>query len=103
MDIKELDNQIVIFVDLPGVKKEHIQLELVGCCLTVSGEKHALKDEMKIHSAERNFGKFIRSLPVPEGITEQDMNATLHDGVLEVRFLKSIQKENESHKKIKVL
>jgi len=31
------------------------------------------------------------------------MNATLHDGVLEVRFLKPRQKENESHKKIKVL
>lgn len=84
-------------VDLPGVKKEDIKLDLTGNTLTISGERKS-KEEVKekdYYKCESSYGKFQRSFTLPEGIDKENINASTEDGVLEVVIPKIAQKESK--------
>lgn len=87
----------MIHAELPGLKKEDISIEFKDNMLTISGEKKDEKTEKtdKYHRVERSWGKFSRSVMVPEGIKDTDITAKFENGVLEVRFPKPIQNEPE--------
>ena len=78
-DVKETDSGYEVDVDLPGFKKDEIQLELNDGYLTISAEKGLDKDEEneKKHylRRERYAGGMSRSFYVGEGITEKDIHA----------------------------
>jgi len=99
-DLKETENSIVLHCELPGVKKEDINIELKNGILTVSGEKKQEKKEEKdkYYRIERSYGHFSRSLAVPDGVKEDQIQASLKDGVLEVSFPKPVQKKPEVKK-----
>jgi HSP20 family protein len=92
-DVKETDNSYIIHAELPGVQKEDIKVELQDGMLTISGEKkHEKKEENeKWHMVERSFGKFQRSMAVPEGVTEENIKASFDNGVLQVEFPKPVK------------
>jgi HSP20 family protein len=95
MDIKEKDSNYIIHAELPGVPKDAINIELKDGVLSISGEKSFQKKEEneKYYRVERSYGKFSRSLYVPNGITEDQIKATYNDGVLEIAFPKEAKQD----------
>jgi HSP20 family protein len=82
----ERDNCVVTKVDLPGLKKEDVNVEVVDGALIISGERanEVKEDKNNYYRSERTFGTFTRTVPLPEGITIKDVKATFANGVLEV-------------------
>lgn len=86
IDIEEKDGKYLVKADLPGLKKGDIQLKLHDGYLTLEGERKSENEEKKenYHRVERTYGSFHRCFKVPEGLTEKDIKAKYHDGVLEL-------------------
>ena len=91
-------------VDLPGVKKEDINIEVEENTLVISGERK-VKEEIKeenYYKVESSFGKFSRSFSLPDGVDIENIHAESIDGVLEVVVPKLEQELVEKVKKITV-
>lgn len=86
IDVFEKDNRLVTRVDLPGLKKEDVKVEVSDGALMISGERKSEVEEKKddYYRCERNYGSFYRAVPLPKGVKFDDINATFNDGVLEV-------------------
>jgi HSP20 family protein len=86
IDVFEKDNRLVTRVDLPGMKKEDVSVEVSDGQLTLSGERKRETEEKDkdIYRSEREYGSFCRSVPLPAGVKLEDVKATFADGVLEV-------------------
>jgi HSP20 family protein len=80
------DNTLVVRADIPGLTKEDVTIELTEGQLILRGERKHEKEEKKegYYRAERTFGAFYRTLPLPEGAKLDEAKATIKDGVLEV-------------------
>jgi len=75
-----------IEVELPGIKKEDVDVKVDGNVLTISGERN-LRDEVKeedYHKVESFYGKFSRSFTLPERVDVENIHAESADGLLEV-------------------
>ena len=85
-DVKETDEGYEVDIDLPGFKKDEIQLELNNGYLTISTQKALEKDEKnkkgRMLRQERYAGVMQRSFYVGEHITEEDVKASYESGVL---------------------
>jgi HSP20 family protein len=91
VDIFEDGNNVVVKAEVPGMKKENIEVSLTQDTITISGQK---KEEEKIekkdfYRLERSFGSFTRKLRLPADIVTDKAKASFKDGVLEVRIPKS--------------
>ena len=86
VDVFEKDNRLITRVDLPGMKKEEVKVEVTDGYLALSGERKRETEEKKdaFYRSEREYGSFYRAVPLPEGIKLEDIKATFADGVLEV-------------------
>jgi HSP20 family protein len=88
MDVYEKDHTIVVKAELPGLKKEDVQVEIEGGDLIVRGQSKA-ESEVKqedYYRTERTFGSFYRRMQLPAGVTSDQIEASLTDGVLEVKI-----------------
>lgn len=85
-DILETPAHLVIQVDLPGVRREALEINCVPGRITISGvrEADAWGDGADYYALERTFGGFSRTLALPEGIAVEQIHAQLQDGVLTV-------------------
>ena len=85
-EVYEKDNRLFTRVDLPGLKKEEVKVEVTDGCLAISGERRREEEEQKkeVYRCEREYGSFYRTVPLPEGAKLEDVKATFADGVLEV-------------------
>jgi HSP20 family protein len=102
VDVKEDESQIVVRVELPGVRSEDIDLELSGDTMTIRGEKK-FEDEEKSGSyvrIERLYGRFQRSFTLNAQIDQDSIAASFKDGVLTVRLPKS---QVSKRKKVEVV
>jgi HSP20 family protein len=90
MDLVETDDHLVLRADLPGLDREDIEIEVKDNVLTVAGERKAEHEEKGegFHRVERAFGRFSRSLDLPQGIAADEVDARFDRGVLEVRIPK---------------
>lgn len=79
-------DKIVVRTDLPGLTKEDVDIEVNDGMLTISGERSEEKTEDvdNFYRTERSYGAFSRTIPLPEGVNEDQIDATFKDGVLEV-------------------
>jgi HSP20 family protein len=86
IDVFERDNRLVTKVDLPGLKKEDVKVEVTDGHLTISGERKSETEEKKdnVYRRERSYGSFSRTVPLPEGAKLEDVKAVFAEGVLEV-------------------
>ena len=86
MDLVETDDHYLLKADLPGMKQEDVGIELNDGVLTISGERKAEyeRKEKGFFRLERSFGKFSRSLTLPDGVDPDKIKAEFHDGVLDV-------------------
>jgi HSP20 family protein len=84
VDVYQDKDQFTVYAELPGMKKEEIEISLNGDTLTISGErKHEGKTDQGAR-IERFFGKFQRSLTLPVAVNAEKVNATYKDGILKV-------------------
>jgi HSP20 family protein len=90
MDLVETDDHLVLRGDLPGMTEDDIDIEIKDSVLTVSGERKAEHEDKGegYHRVERAFGRFSRSLSLPQGIDPDKVEAQFDKGVLEVRIPK---------------
>ena len=86
IDVFEKDNRVVTKVDLPGMKKEDVRVEVTDGYLAISGERKSETEEKEgnVYRCEREYGSFYRAIPLPEGVKLEDVKASFSDGVLEV-------------------
>jgi HSP20 family protein len=95
MDLIENDDHYLLTADLPGMKQEDVSIEFSEGMLTIAGERkieYERKDK-GFFRLERSFGKFSRSLTLPDGVDPDRISATLHDGVLVVTVPKPEQRK----------
>ena len=90
-------------VDLPGVKKDDIHVDLKGNVLTISGERKTKKEvkEEDYYKMESSYGKFQRSFTLPENTDAENIEANAEDGVLEV-VIPKMERSKKKSKKIKI-
>jgi HSP20 family protein len=86
IDVFEKNNRLVTKIDLPGMKKEDVRVEVTDGHLAISGERKSETEEKKenVYKCEREYGSFYRAVPLPDGVKLEDVKATFSDGVLEV-------------------
>jgi len=90
VDVKETGDKLVFLVELPGMKKEDVEITLENNVLTISGERKFEKEIKgeEYHRLERSFGSFSRSFTLPSGIHSDKVEANFQDGVLEIALPK---------------
>lgn len=91
MDVSETDKAYLITADLPGVEEKDVEVTLDDGILTISGEKHAEKEEegKTFHRVERSYGSFRRSLSLPADADENAISARVRHGVLNIEIGKT--------------
>ena len=96
-DVRETDNTYELDIDLPGFKKDEVQLDLKDGYLTISAAKGLDKDQEdkkgKYIRQERYAGACSRSFFVGEEIEPRDVSAKFEDGILRVSLPKRVKKE----------
>jgi HSP20 family protein len=99
MDVKDCGDTLCVQCELPGMRKEDVNVELRNNQLTISGQRdNTWKSEGENWvSQERRFGSFCRSIPLPEGCKPEDISAQFNDGLLELRVVKP-QPTNPVHR-----
>lgn len=100
VDVFERDGRLITKVDLPGVKKEDVSVEVTDGQLALSGERRHETEETKdnVYRSEREYGGFHRTVPLPQGVKLDDVKATFADGVLEVSVPLPSQPESKVRK-----
>ena len=105
-DVRELENTYEIDMDLPGFKKDEVQVRLENGCLTVSAAKGLDKDQEdqqgRYIRKERCAGQCSRSFYVGEDLETQDVAAKFEDGILKLTLPKAAQEKLPEHNTIAI-
>ena len=90
VDMIENDDNFVVSVELPGLKKEDIKMTMQNNVLTLSGsKKHEFESkEDTVHRVERSYGSFCRSVNLPSKVDSSAIKASYDSGVLKVTLPK---------------
>lgn len=100
LDLYQNDDNVIAVVELPGMRKEDIDISLHDGMLTIAGERQSESgDGEKAERTERFSGKFRRSVSLPTRVDAGKVSATYKDGVLTVTLPKS---EEAKPKKVEV-
>jgi len=90
VEVCEQEGKLHVYADLPGMKKEDVKLSLEGDQLVLQGERQSSREEGEqgggFYHSERSYGSFYRSIPLPDGVDPQTVQANFKDGVLDVTF-----------------
>ncbi len=98
VDVSETEDEVIVKADLPGVKPEEIEINLVDNVLTIKGEKKRETEEKKenYYRVERYYGSFMRAIQLPSEVDVEKVKAQYKDGVLKV----TLPKKPEAKKKL---
>jgi len=92
IDIREREHDYLVSADMPGVKKDNIDVQIENGVLTVTGEVERNSEEKegeRLLRQERYYGKYVRSLRLGKQINSDKIEASLKDGVLELTLPKA--------------
>jgi len=86
VDILEREGQFAVRVDLPGLSKEDVKVDVTDDLLTIQGERKQQKKEERegYYYSECSYGSFYRAVPLPAGVEASKATAQFHNGVLEI-------------------
>jgi len=103
VNTRESDDAYYIELDLPGIKKEDIEITTEDNVLTISGERKYQEEakEDEYYKVESAFGKFARSFTLPEKVDVDKIHAESKNGVLEV-VIPKLPEEVTKPKKIEI-
>ena len=88
VDVMKHDNELVVRVDLPGMDKNDVKVNIAEDAITIHGERHRSQEEERdgVYRAERNYGSFYRTIALPAGAATDQAKASFKNGVLEIRM-----------------
>ena len=91
VDMYEDGESVVVKAEIPGIKKENLDIQLTADSITISGRKSSEEkvEQKDYFRLERSFGSFTRRFPLPVETMTEKARAVFKDGVLEVRIPKS--------------
>lgn len=101
VDMHETKDDLVLRVDLPGVRDKDVSVSITGDWLTIRGERQFEQEQTQnqyLH-LERAYGKFERYVQLPMAVQADKVKATYRDGVLEIRLPKA---EEVKPKEVKI-
>ena len=103
VELTEKKDEYDIRAELPGVKKEDLDIDLNENYLTIRAKKESEKEENEnsYHRTEFKYGEFSRSIYIPQEVDFEKIDAKLEHGVLKIRLPK-VEKSKETVKKIVV-
>ena len=96
IDIEELDNEVVVTAELPGVTEKDVHVDLTGDTLTIKGEKKRESDSGQ--RKERRYGAFERSIRLPFEVGDGEVDARFSNGVLTIRAPKPADLQRPSRR-----
>jgi len=92
VDVRETKDEIVVSIELPGIRREDVTLTVENGMLSVSGEKKQEFEQGKAggdyHLIERTYGRFERSFTLPRTVDQQKVKAAFENGVLNITLSK---------------
>ena len=88
VEVRQRDNNLIVTAELPGMTKDDVKVEVTNEGLILQGERKREHEEKGkgYYRSERSYGRFYRTLPLPEGIEPDKAKAQFKDGVLQVEF-----------------
>ena len=89
LDLHQSTDNIVAVVELPGMRKEDIEISLHDGTLTIAGERKSETANDEAERSERYVGKFRRSITLPARVDANKVSATYRDGILTVTLPKA--------------
>jgi len=103
VNTREGDDAYYIELDLPGIKKEDVEISVDKNILTIKGKREVKKEEEKddYYRIESMYGTFARSFTLPEKVDSENIRATGENGVVEITIPK-LKVEKETTKKIEI-
>jgi HSP20 family protein len=101
VDVHEDEEALVLRADLPGVKREDIEIQVDANVLTLKGERKLEQENEKrrYHRVERSYGSFVRQWQIPTNIDASKVDASFADGILTLKLPK---KEEQKPRKIEI-
>ena len=95
VEVREEDDHFRLTAEMPGLTKNDVRVAVKNGVLTLSGEKkHEKKEEKKgYYYSERSYGGFERSFNLGDNVSEENVEASFKDGVLEIRLKKIEEKK----------
>ena len=95
MNISETDKEYTVTAELPGLERADVELAIEDGVLKLSGEKQQESEEegKTFHRIERSYGRFSRTLQLPDDAAEDQVKATMKNGVLSVAIGKRAMPE----------
>jgi len=84
---RHVDNgTLVVKADLPGIDPKEVSISVVGNQLKIEGERkeEEKREEKDYYYRELHYGKFSRTIPLPEGVNTEEIKASYHEGTLEI-------------------
>jgi len=100
-NILESDDQFVIQLEIPGIKKESVSIELEGNELSITS-KSETKEEKNLLRREFRIRDFDQKFRIPSKVDPHKIKASFKEGILEIQLVKK-EEEQKKHKKIEVL
>ena len=100
VDVFEDADDIVVKAEIPGAKKDEIEVNVTDSTLTISGQKERKEEvnEDRYYRCERSYGAFSRSVELPSEVQAGKAKASFTDGVLEVRLPKTDEAKKKAVK-----
>lgn len=98
VDVSETDDEYLIKVELPEVRKEDVKVTIHDGVLTLQGERKLEREEKnkKYHRVERAYGSFARSFTLPENVDDNSVKARHKDGMLYLHLGKTEEAKPKS-------
>lgn len=105
-DVFAQGRDLVVLIELAGIRQEDVEVTLHGGVLTVSGERKSVfggdEEGLRFYARERFYGPFERSMSLPEGVDEDRVEANFEDGALEIRVRKAFDAPPAEPKRIRI-
>ncbi|GFO64157.1 Hsp20/alpha crystallin family protein [Geomonas paludis] len=104
IDIYQEGDSVVVKAEIPGLKREDLDVQLSADNITISGQKSKEQriDDKDYYRMERSYGSFIKTCRLPVAILTDTAKATFRDGILEVRALKKTEMIKDHFRKLQV-
>jgi len=103
-DVLEVKDAFNIHIDLPGIKKEDLNVDITDDFISIKGERKQVHEESSdyIMQVERHWGKVARTIPVPRGTNVAQATASFQNGVLEVHLPKAVDAIADVPRKLEI-
>jgi len=102
IEVVEREGKLIVSADLPGLSKDDVKIHITDDQLIIEGERRHEREENEegFYRSERIYGSFYRSIPLPEGVSDEDVKASFRDGVLEITM--PVPKREQRHRQIQI-